>query len=284
MELKDVTSWLGIEAADQEKFKEEFSKKYHTIEGIVKDPELLKKVTGNTLGNIHTAINRIGKAHGVEFTKSEINDKPVEEIVDLFLKKKDEFYQSKLSEVEKLASSGTDEKIKEYASKYEKLEGKLKDTDSLLKKTAEEYEGYKKQAADQIKGVKLNYAKSQVWTGASFAPGTDPLKIKGFKADFSEKYQIDLDENDQVFIADLQGKRIQNPAKHSEWLSPGEVLNMEIEKAGIGIKNPKAGQPAFGGQQPATMTPGQFMPQTQPPATQGQQPGGRKLSPRATNF
>jgi hypothetical protein len=30
MELKDVTSWLGIEAADQEKFKEEFSKKYHT--------------------------------------------------------------------------------------------------------------------------------------------------------------------------------------------------------------------------------------------------------------
>jgi hypothetical protein len=197
--------------------------------------------------------------------------------VDLFLKKKDEFYQGKLSEVEKLASSGTDEKIKEYASKYEKLESKLKDTDSLLKKTAEEYEGYKKQSADQIKGVKLNYAKSQVWTGASFAPGTDPLKVKGFKADFSEKYQIDLDENDQVFIADLQGKRIQNPAKHSEWLSPGEVLGMEIEKAGIGIKNPKAGQPAFQGQQVAQ----HLQQQIQEPGKIRNSLPGRVVHPRA---
>jgi len=124
-----------------------------------------------------------------------------------------------------------------------------------------------------VKSVKLDYVKEQLWGGASFAPGTDSLKIKGFKADFNERYRIDLDETGSPYISDISGKRIQNPNKHSEFLAPQDVLNIEMEKAGLNIKNNQAGRPAFVPNQTNVVT---------PQAPQGQPV--RKLSSRATNF
>ena len=270
MEIKDVASYLGIEADNIDAFKEQFSKKYFTEDQVFKDKEILSKFTGKTLGKITHTISNIGKAQGIEFAKEEIEGKPVEDIVNLFLNKQADFYSTKIKEVEASVGSGTDEKVKEWVSKYEKLEGKFRDVETALKNTATEYDGYKQTAAEQIKGVKLDFVKEQLWGGASFAPGTDALKMKGFKADFNEKYRIDLDETGSPFIAGIDGKRIQNPNKHSEFLAPQDVLNIEMEKAGLTTKNKQAGTPVF-----------------TPQNNQQQQQQGtplRKLSPRATNF
>ncbi len=272
MELKDLTSWLGIEADNMDAFKEEFAKKYFSEDQVFKDKEILSKFTGKTLGKITGTIAQIGRAQGIEFEKPEIEGKPVEDIVNLFLNKQADSFNSKIKELETLSKSGGEEKVKEWVTKYEKLEGKYRDTEEALKKTATDFDGYKQTAAEQIKGVKLDYVKEQLWGGANFAPGTDTLKIKGFKADFNEKYRIDLDETGSPFISDITGKRIQNPNKHSEFLSPFDVLSTEMEKAGLSVKNKNAGQPAF-------VAPAQSPTN---PAPQGQPV--RKLSSRATNY
>jgi hypothetical protein len=272
MEIKDVTSWLGIEADNIESFKEAFAKKYFTEDQVFKDKDILSKFTGKTLGKITNEVSKIAKAHGIEFEKSEIEGKPLEDIANHFFNKQADTFNAKIKELESSAGAGNDERLKEWQSKYEKLEGKWRDTESALKKTAEDYEGYKKTAGEQIKGVKLDYVKEQLWGSASFAPGTDALKIKGFKTEFNEKYKIDLDETGAPYIASIDGKRIQNPNKHSEFLAPQEVLSIEMEKAGLNIKNQQAGRPVFQAQAPVVT---QQQPQGVPP---------RKLSPRATNF
>lgn len=269
MEIKDVANYLGIEADNIDAFKEQFSKKYFTEEQVFKDKDLHSKFTGKTLGNITRQISNIAKAQGLEFAKDEIEGKPVEEIVNFFFNKQADLFNDKYKDLEATSKGGNDEKIQEWQRKYEKLEGKYRDTENLLKSTSEQFEQFKGTASEQIKGVKLDYVKEQLWGSASFAPGTDALKVKGFKADFNEKYRIDLDENGSPFISDIAGKRIPNPNKHSEFLAPQDVLNLEMEKAGLKIKNPQAGQPVF---------------RTNEPVQVRQQPEGqplRKINPRA---
>jgi hypothetical protein len=269
MEIKDVTSWLGIEADSIESFKEAFEKKYFTEDQVFDNKELLSKFTGKTLGNITRQLSNIGRAQGIEFQKPEIEGKPIEDVVNLFLNKQADQFNGKIKELETHAGSGSDEKLQEWVKKYEKLEGKYRDTESALKKTAEDFEGFKQTASEQVKSVKLDFVKEQLWSTANFAPGTDPLKLKGFRASFNESYKIDLDETGAPYIADVSGKRIQNPNKHSEFLGPQDVLNLEIEKHGLSVKNQRAGQPAF-----RTVEPVQARPQNP------DQPL-RKINPRA---
>lgn len=268
MDIKDVTSWLGIEADNLDKFKEQFQQKYLTEEQILKDKEVLGKFTGKTLGKISTELTRIGRAQGIEFTKDEVEGKTIEEMTNLFLTKQAQTYTSQIEDLKKVASSSGDEKAKEWESKFEKLQNKYKDTEGLLKKTSEEFEGFKQIAAQQVKGVKLDYVRNNVWSSVKFDPTVDQLKKKGFEATIKEQYVIDLDENDNPFIATKEGKRIPSPQRHDQFLSVEEVLNMEAEKAGLTAKNPKAGQPAF------------FTPSTQQVNTPQPKPG-RRIHSRA---
>ena len=276
--LKDVTGWLGIKAEVKtiDEFKEEFGKLgLFTKDQVFKDPALLSEFTGKTLGKITNRSLNVVKANGIELAKEEIEGKDIEDIFSVSLKKQADSFQAKIKELEENSTKGNDEKVKELETKYTTVVGKLKDYESLIKQKEQEFTAKETEFGTKLKGANLNFAKTQLWGSASFAPGTDQLKIKGFRADFDERFVIDLDENNNPFIKNKEGKQIPNPNKHSEFLTPQDVLNMEMEKAGLTSKNTKAGMPAF------THTPAGT-----PPVTQVNQEGRplRKLSSRATNF
>lgn len=258
MDIKELTSWLGIEATSLDEFKKSFEQKYKTSEQFFKSDEL-KDRDGKLFGTQRTALNRIGKAYGIEITKDEIDGKPAEDITEMFLKKTVDLYEGKLTDLKKVADSGTDEKVKEIQSRYEKLEGKYKDTETQWKNTVSEFDEFKKVADQKVKGIKLDYVKSNVWGQVKFDPSVDPLKKKGFESIINETYIIDLDENDNPYIKTKDGKQIPSPDKHGTFKTIEEVLNMEADKAGLLSKNPNAGRPAFqvqmGGGQPQRPAP-----------------------------
>lgn len=269
MDIKELTSWLGIEATSLEEFKKAFEPKYKTVEQFFKSDEL-KDRDGKLFGTQRTALNRIGKAYGIEITKDEIEGKSAEDIAEMFLKKTVDSYENKIGELKKVVDSGADEKVKELQTRYEKLEGKYKDAESQWKATAGQLDETVKTYEGKLKGVKLDYVKSNVWNGVKFDPSVDQLKKKGFESIINETYIIDLDENDKPYIKTKDGKQIPSPQRHDQFLSIDEVLNMEADKAGLLSKNPNAGRPAFqvqlGGQQQV---------QTQEPIP------GRKIAGRA---
>lgn len=244
MDLKEFMEWLGVDGEKPEDIKANFAKKYVTEDQFFKDPERLSKVTGKTVGSIHTGITRIGKAYGVEFTKEEAKDKTPEDLADMIFKKHVDQYEAKLAELKKVAEAGSDDKVKELQARYEKLENKAKEYESAWKTSVSESENKVKEYEEKIKGVKLDFVKNSVWGSVKFDPTVDPLKRKGFEATIKENFIIDLDENDKPVIRNKDGKQIINPQKHDQFLSVEEVLQLEADKAGLTAKNKDAGRPA----------------------------------------
>lgn len=243
-ELKEYLEWQGIEADSLEDAKKKFPLKYTTEEQFLKDPEKRGKVTGITVGSIHTGITRIGRAYGVEFTKEEAKDKTPEDLADMIFKKHVDQYEAKLAELKKVAEAGSDDKVKELQTRYEKLEAKSKEYKSAWETSVAEMENKTRENEEKLKGVKLEFVKNNVWGSVKFDPTVDPLKRKGFEATIKENFVIDLDENDKPVIRNKDGKQIINPQKHDQFLSVEEVLQLEADKAGLTAKNKDAGRPA----------------------------------------
>lgn len=244
MDLKEFMEWLGVDGEKPEDIKANFAKKYVTEDQFFKDPERLSKVTGKTVGSIHTGITRIGKAYGVEFTKEEAKDKTPEDLADMIFKKHVDQYEAKLAELKKVAEAGNDDKVKELQSQLEKTRLKNSEFESAWKGAVAELEAKTKENEEKLKGVKLEFVKNNVWGSVKFDPTVDPLKRKGFEATIKENFVIDLDENDKPVIRNKDGKQIINPQKHDQFLSVEEVLQLEADKAGLTAKNKDAGRPA----------------------------------------
>jgi hypothetical protein len=63
--------------------------------------------------------------------------------------------------------------------------------------------------------------------------------LTGFENTIDTKFKIDLDENNQGYIADKKtGERFRNPAKAGEFLGIEDVLKQEALELGISPKNP----------------------------------------------
>lgn len=242
MELNDVTSYLGLKATTIEDFKKEFGAKYKTDQQFLEDSELLSKATGRVTSQITDNLIKVARAQGVEFTRKEIEELKIEDIFNTMLEKQATSYTEKITELEAGQGKNNDEKLKEWEEKYKKLEGKLGDTQGLLKSQTSEFEKFKSDTEIRVKGVKLDYVKEKLWSGVKYAPGTTDLQIRGFKSKIDEKYKFDLDENGLEFAADTQGKRIPNPQKHGEFYTPSEVIALELAAEKLDVKNQDAGK------------------------------------------
>jgi len=244
MELKDVTSWLGIEAENLDEFKTKFKSEYFTEKEVFEDSSKLSRFTGKTLGSVTDNALKIAKGFGIDIPKDTVKDKKVEDIFNLILEKKEDMQQEHLSQAKELASKGADEKFQELQSQYEKAQSKIKDLEGLNKSTVEKYENELKGWSGKVREVKTNYAKTQLIDKLKFAPDLDPYKKKGFLAEFDEKYGIDLDDQDNLFVFDRKtGSRIEDPKKHGSFRDANDILQEEAVKAGVMSVNPQAGKP-----------------------------------------
>lgn len=252
IEVKEILGYLGIpetDVTDLEKFKEKFSDSEVGFIPIKNH----KADIGKVLGTVTSKVKSYASKYAPDMDFKAIADKPIEDIVlatfesqALFNKKLIEDSETKVKDLETKVGQKKDEAVKEWETKYSALENKFKDTDNLLKSTAGEFEGFKKQASDQIKGIKLNVKKDEVFKKLKLISNISNLEKAGFSSLINTKYKFDLDENEEVYVADASnGERIKSTAKAGAFKTPDEVLIEEAIAQGVYAlqEKPKFGQP-----------------------------------------
>lgn len=249
MEFKEVANFLGLkedEIKTIDDFKAKFDTEFIRTSAINEDSEPVKKILGRTFGTIENELKKFTKAHelDIDFDSDDLKGKRVNEKYKFVLNKFDENKKTIIDDLTAKAGQGNDDKVKELESKLEKQKTKLSDVEGLLKNTSLEFETFKGTKEKEIKNVKLNIHKNEIFAKANFLPEVNEYAKKGFLNEFQEKYQLDLDENEKPVILNKDGKQIPNPKVTGTFYQPNELLLEELVKAGMYKLNPKGGTPA----------------------------------------
>lgn len=282
METKDILDYLGIQADSMDELKAQFSQKYMTEKGIHENRELLAKFTGRTLAKISQSIIGKAKEDEIEITDGEFKDKPVEDIFSELTGRYKSRYESQIRDLNAQIGKTGEEAVKPWQEKVTKFESALADEKRAKQEIAQQFEAYKKDSDNRIKETRIQYLRKDIMSGIDYDPQQigDPLKKEGWESHVSKNFRLDYDEHDNPIITDNQGRKIPNPKKADEWLSPKDVLSMEADKLGLTKKNPQGGKPAprfqTGGQQQAGA---QQQQQQQPARTPG-----RKVAPNMEQY
>lgn len=291
IELKPIMTFLGMddkEIDDFDKFKTAFQSKFDTQENFFNsDPFLKKKAEIN--GAFQTMLKKKALANGIELADSELKDSdgkflPNDSIVEHLFSKFNENHKSTVAKIKSEFEANAGKGSKEWQEKYELAEKKAKELETLNEQIKSGFENEKKNFAGEIKKVKLQTKKSDLIKSLQFKKDITPLEQAGFTALFESKYDLQLDDKDEVFITDKTGNRIANPATHGAFKSPADVLKEEAVANKVFALNPDGGKPAgaaatsgffgnaFNGIQPPAPV--------QPPSSGGQ-PQKQVLSDRA---
>lgn len=285
MEAKDIFESLGLDPVDsKEKFLESFKAKYFTKEQAT--DTLLKEMVGKKFTKAKQAILNKAREEDIEFTQSEFEDKPIEDVAYEIASRKASKYEAKLKELEAKAGQSGEEVVKEWKEKYEKATKRASDEEQLRKTLAGEFEGYKTQAATAQKGIKLDYFKTELLkkTRDKFKPKVSDLELEGFESRISKSYKFDFDDQGNPFATDATGNRIRSAEKADQFMTPDDILLSEAKKLNLLPETPNAGKPVGTFTPPVhPFTPGQQPAPGQP--AQIRQPGERrKINPMFDNM
>jgi len=276
IESKEILDYLGLSDVEKfDDFRSKFEPVYIKKEKAADDKEIVNSIVVKSIGKV-TALTQSAlisdiKTMGVDLSKDELKDMPIEKAVEYGLKKVNDFYSSKISELQKGAGSG-DEKVKEWETKFTKLQSKYEQEHNLFEQTKQTIEQERQGWQNEKKGIKLTSKVGDALKAIKWKTGATEIEKKGFLALVNEKYKLDLDEKDDLFIADIQGQRIPHPKKHGEFKGINEILEEEGKAANVWEGNPIAGragtpqkpihqngsnlqQPAFTGGRPRVLNP-----------------------------
>lgn len=239
-----ILEYTGIQADTDEAFQEAFSKKFLTEDQIFKDEATKTKIFGRAFGSATTAVKQQFEKLGVELSGDDLKQ-PIEAVVTLGINKLNDTFAQQRLELEKTAGLSADEKIKEFQDSINKLQGKNKDLEGLVKAKATEFEQLQQAKNQELKQFKLKSVYKDVKSSIQWDPSKDEYSKTGFLAVMNDKYAVDLDENDEPFIVDkATNSRIKADGSHSTFMTPAEVYKQEAIKAGLAALNKKAGTPA----------------------------------------
>lgn len=245
LDLEKIKTLTGITAETDEEFSEAFNKKFLTEDQIFKDEATRTRIFGKTIGSIKTGIKKIFDEGGINFSSEELEKGTPEAIAKLGIQRLNESFEGVKVELQKTAGLSADEKMKEAQETIAKLNGKVKDYDTLVKQKATEFETLASQKNQELKSFKLKSVHKDAFDFA-WSPEKDEYSRAGFIAKMKEKYTIDLEDDDNDFIVDNStGQRIKADGSHSTFMKPKDVIKMEAEKAGMIPINKKAGLPAY---------------------------------------
>ena len=234
VKLEDVLKYTGIELGEEatpETFKAAFDGVFVKKENAANDEEIQKAVIGKSTREYATEIKRTIKESGLELTEEEAK-LPVNELLRLIPAKKDEVYTSKIEELEKKAGKPS-EALEALQNKYNQLESKFTDVDSLRNDLATKLTEKDKEFETFQTTFKLKEAQKDIWgkINSGISKQAKELEKVGFVAKMNETYKIDLDGDSPVILKD--GHRIPDPNKHGEFLTPVDVIKKEAEDLGL---------------------------------------------------
>jgi hypothetical protein len=243
-------SYLGYKEdqfKDIDSFKEQYNKDFIKRSIAEKDDEIITKITGKFAGSTLTAIKRMAKAANITLEKDIIENKKIEDIIDHIGEHMGKSIDGVKTEYETKLKATETEAVKEWKEKFEKLNEKHKDTDNLVKTMKDQLKNSESEYKTKLKQYKIGDTYKSALSQIKFASTVDELKRKGFESLLSEKYELDVDETDAVFIKDKSsGGRIPNPAKNGEFLGVADVISFEAEKNNMIQKNNSHNSFTFG--------------------------------------
>jgi hypothetical protein len=244
-----IITFLGFkpeEIKTEEDFKTNFTKKFGIKDDLLNDKDFVGKIFGKRVGSIESAVKSQAKKMGIDFTKEEIEGKPVEDIVELSFNKIAELNKNAMDKFEKESKGTVDEQVKTWKEKQKATEDKLKDTEGLLAKTTQDFEGYKKDTVTKYKQDNINNYKKSVLGKLEFKQDITPVERVGFEAVLGEKYDFDLDENNAPYIKDKKsGQRIPSKKVIGQFMNAEEILQEELIANKLAILNHSGGQKVF---------------------------------------
>ena len=181
----------------------------------------------------------MAKESGVDIPDDEIKGKRLEDVVAIAFAKTKDTFGNKISELEKAAGTGKDELVKEWETKFDKLNKKHGELDQLHKGLQTTYEHEKSGWQGQIKNIKLENLLSKKHENIKWSTAAKPLEKEGFFAHLKNNYTVDLDETGgSLELFDKSGKRIPNPAKAGTWKTYDDILPEDGLRLGIWEQNP----------------------------------------------
>ena len=230
MEIKDVSEYLGIELGEDatiDTFKEKFSSSFIRKDRAADDEEVKKAIFGEQTRKYATEIKRVAKESGIELSEDE-SKLPVNDLLRLIPTKKDETYTAQIEKLKEGAKKPS-EQVQEWETKYNQLQTKFNDVDSLRADLASKYEAKEQEFVTFKRDFKKNEVVKDIWSKANtfISDTASDLERTGFQSYINSNYTIDLEDDKAVILKD--GHRIPDPNKAGEFLDPISAIRMEAQ-------------------------------------------------------
>ena len=284
IDLKQLNEFAGIEAENFDQFKEQFQQKFVLKENVVKDPDLTSAITGKVMGSQMTKIRQMFKEEGIEITEEETKTiKKNEELFALGMNKLKGSFINQIEDVKKSNALGSDERLREYEARIQKIEKEKNDIKSAWKSTGEEFEKYKSEISTAMKNKEIDYKVSKAKESLKLRAKINEAERAGFESILKNRLKFDMDDSGSLVIMNANGERIKSKVKAGDFMPAEEAMQEIVNELGLGESNPHAGKPApqmppinqgfgLGNRNPRPM------PNQQAPAMAT----GKRIHPRAT--
>ncbi|HWB62327.1 MAG TPA: hypothetical protein VG603_02365 [Chitinophagales bacterium] len=241
--LKDIAALFGFPVDkendfDIDKFRQHVDGNYIAREEAIKDPKITGAIVGSRMGSITTKL-----ASAFSLDAGTIKDKKVEDIIEMVAGQTNNTVES----LKKKLSEGNDKKLNDLMQQLAEKEKSVNDYKKLADKTADEFENYKKESQNLFKAYKvsneLKSIKSQIPFIDDFS--SNALLQAGFESVIGNKYQFDLDEQDNLEVKTKTGEYIKSKKNAGKMATAEEVLMAEAEEAKLIKKNKGPQQPVI---------------------------------------
>ena len=236
----EIVKFLGLEQTESvEDAKEKFQQNW------TKSEEVSSKI-GKLTGTIANVTRKAFEPFGVTLSEDDFKDKKIEDVIrGASEKAKSEFEKQRVEWEQRASGNNSEELLKDWEKKYKGLEKKYTEIDSAREDVANQFEAYKVNVATENRKNKIDSMFEREFSNIKLDPAVNEYTLRGFKSAINDKYEIDLEENDQPVVKDKStGERIKSKDKAGKFLNMSEVLVIEAAAAGIIQKNPHSGKPA----------------------------------------
>lgn len=247
-EPKKALEYLGFnpeEFKTEEEFKSKFDSVFVKQSNINEDTPVVKSLLGRIYGSLENQIKKVAKENEIEvdFDTDEFKDKKISDKLKHTFTKFNEVKGATIKELESKVGLGNDEKVKEWETKYNKAAQKAKDFESLLNSTKSEFEQSQQKWQSQIKDTKLNVLTKDAFSKVKLKNDISEFEKKGYYSTIKEKYQFDIDEQENLIVKNAKGERIPSAKTTGTFKTIDEILEEEAVAGNLYKMNVDGGKP-----------------------------------------
>lgn len=230
MDTKAILDYLGItikDGATIDDFKSIFDKTFLKVDSAKDHPDVKRAIEGEVIKQLATETKRVAKSFAIDFNEEE-SKQPIFKMLETALGRQSETLNNEIEGLKKKVGEPT-EALKDLEAKLAKAQERADAEARLKSDLAAQVALKEKEVTDFKRNFKLNSVREQLFKSLPYSDTATELMRKGFNTLVSEKYIIDLDDQEQPYIADAATKaRIKDPSKHDAYLSPEVVLAKEL--------------------------------------------------------